>query len=1051
MKRNNLFYVLFSSTVLFVFAQALATMPTNAYVKNPAAVKPLDSSGQAAQPAAVTATFTVNSSDDHNDGTCNAGDCTLREAINAANANPGTDTIGFAIGSGAQTITPASALPTISGTVTIDGTTQPGFAGVPLIELNGTNAGESANGLAISASNCTVRGLVINRFAVQGISISGSSNTIVGNYIGTNATATPDMNIFGNGENGILIASASNMIGGTTAADRNIISGNLSGGVLILNVAATANQVRGNFIGTGATGASALPNSGDGISIVAASNNTIGGTTTGAGNVISANANGIHIIDGSATSNTIVGNFIGTNFNGTTDLGNQFAGIDIFEGTNNTIGGTTTAARNIISGNGDGIRLNNAASGTIVRGNFIGTKADGTTDLHNDSNGILINFSASNNVIGGTGAGEGNRIAFNISNGVAIDSTATGNAIQGNSIFSNQRLGINLIAGTDPANGVTANDVGDGDTGANGLQNFPILTSVNSIAGGSINIQGTLNSNASTSFRVEFFYSASCDPAGNGEGQTFIGFTDVTTNASGNASFNSTFATAVPSSAITATATRISSPTNTSEFSPCILLTATADLTITKTASPNPVTVGSNLTFTITATNNGPDAVTNAAVTDTLPSSVAFVSCNATNGGVCSGSGNNRTITFPTLASGASATITIVATVDCSLANNSTISNTATISSSVADPVPNNSSTSSTTVSHPAAQISPMSAAFAQGAASGNIAVTFPAGCGWTVASNASWITITSGNLGSGNGMVTYTITANDTGSPRMGTITVAGLTFTVTQSISNCSYSLAASQISFNPSAATASLEVTSPAGCTWKAMSDSSWIQVTSGTPGTGTGTFNYAVDANTTGSPRSGTINVEGQIFTIYQGIAFLDVPPSHPFYNEIGKLSARSVTLGCGGGNYCPDAVVTRDQMAAFIMRARGEFTPPTPGSQRFLDVPPSHPFYAFIDRMAELQITLGCGGGNYCPNNVVLREQMAAFLIRALHEPGYIPPVPGSQRFNDVPPSHPFYAHIEEMATRAITLGCSGTPPLYCPGNVVTRAQMAAFMVRALNL
>jgi hypothetical protein len=134
-----------------------------------------------------------------------------------------------------------------------------------------------------------------------------------------------------------------------------------------------------------------------------------------------------------------------------------------------------------------------------------------------------------------------------------------------------------------------------------------------------------------------------------------------------------------------------------------------------------------------------------------------------------------------------------------------------------------------------------------------------------------------------------------------------------------------------------------------------------------------------------------------------------------------------------------------------MRARGEFTPPTPGSQRFLDVPPSHPFYAFIDRMAELQITLGCGGGNYCPNNVVLREQMAAFLIRALHEPGYIPPVPGSQRFNDVPPSHPFYAHIEEMATRAITLGCSGTPPLYCPGNVVTRAQMAAFMVRAFNL
>jgi CSLREA domain-containing protein/uncharacterized repeat protein (TIGR01451 family) len=1052
MKRNNLFYVLFSCTVLFVIAQALATIPTSASGKNPATIQSSDFSGQAAQPAAVAATFTVNSSDDHNDGTCNAGDCTLREAINAANTNAGTDTIAFAIGSGAQTITPASALPAISGTVIINGTTQPGFSGVPLIEISGANVGEGISGLTINAANCTIRGLIINRFGAQGININSSGTTIAGNYIGTNAAGTAGGTGIGNAENGVLINSASNIIGGTTTADRNVISGNLGSGVVLLNVAATTNQVLGNFIGTGATGTSTVANLSDGVSIIAAPNNTIGGTTAGAGNVISGNSNGVHIIDASATGNVITGNFIGTNFNGTTDLGNQFAGIDIFEGANNTIGGNSTAARNIISGNGEGIRLNNAASGTLVQGNYIGLKGDGVTDLHNDFNGISITFSALNNMIGGTGTGEGNRIAFNGTNGVGIDSTATGNAIQGNSIFSNQRLGINLVAGTDPANGITPNDAGDGDSGANGLQNFPILTSATSMVGGSINIQGTLNSNANTSFRVEFFYSSSCDPAGNGEGQTFIGSANVTTNAGGNVSLNSTFAVAVPGgSALTATATRTSSPTNTSEFSPCLTLTAAADLTVTKTASPNPVVVGSNLTFTITATNNGPDAVTNAVVTDNLPSSVLFMSCNSTNGGVCGGTGNNRTITFPSLASGASATITIVAKVDCSLANNSTISNTASISSAVADPVPNNSSTSSTTVSHPATQISPMSASYGQAASGGSIAVTFPAGCGWTVVSNAPWIMITSSNLGSGNGTVTYTVAANDTGSSRMGTISVAGLTFTVNQSTSTCSYSLAASQISFNPSAATGSLGVTATAGCSWTALSKNSWIQVTSGSPGTGNGTFNYAVDANNTGSPRTGTINVEGQIFTIYQGITFLDVPLNHPFYNEIGKLSARGVTLGCGNGNFCPDAVVTRDQMAAFIMRARGEFNPPTPGSQRFADVPPNHPFYAFIDRMAELQITLGCGGGNYCPNNEVLREQMAAFLIRALHEPGYIPPTPGSQRFNDVLPNHPFYAHIEEMATRAITLGCSSNPPLYCPSNTVTRAQMAAFLVRAFNL
>jgi CSLREA domain-containing protein/uncharacterized repeat protein (TIGR01451 family) len=1047
MQRVRLLYLLSICTVLFAITQVVTMIPTHADVKNETASNLLN------MPIAPAATFIVNSADDHNDTACTAGDCTLREAINAANANAGTDVINFAIGSGAQTINLTSALPLITGAVTINGATQPGFAGTPLIELNGTSAGESANGLHIFASNCVVRGLVINRFGLQGISLLGSSNTIVGNYLGTNAAGNTGGS-FGNGENGVLISSPSNIIGGTATADRNVISGNLGNGVLILNGGASANQVLGNYIGTNATGTVAVANLGDGISIIASPNNIIGGSTPGAGNVISGNANGIHITDSTAVGNLIMGNFIGTDFNGLNDVGNQFAGIDIsFEGASNTIGGSASGERNIISGNGTGVLMVGTATGNLVRGNLIGLKGDGVTPLPNDSDGIRIAFSSINNIIGGTSTGQGNRAAFNRANGIFISSSATGNSIQGNSIFSNDLLGINLVAGADPANGVTPNDSGDGDVGANDLQNFPILTASSSLAGGGVNIQGSLNSNPGTTFRLEFFYSAACDPAGNGEGQTFVGFTNVTTNGSGNVSFNENFATSVPGgSAVTATATRTASPFNTSEFSPCFTSTSLADLTITKTASPNPVTVGSNITFTLTAINNGPDAVTSAVVTDNLPASVAFVSCNATNSGLCGGSGNNRLITFPTLAAGATATITIVAKVDCALAHNSTISNTATISSAVTDPVANNSATSVTTVSHPAPQISPTSQDFAIAGGTGNISVTFPAGCGWTAVSNETWITINSGSSGLGNGMVTYTVAANGTGSPRSGTVTVAGLTFTVNQSVMACSYSLPSTSASFNPSAGMGSFEVIAPGGCSWKAISNVPWIQITTGNL-SGNGTATFTIDNNAAASPRSGTITVEGLTFTVFQGITFLDVPVGHPFYNEIGKLSARSVTLGCGDGNYCPDATVTREQMAAFIMRALGEFSPPPPAMQRFDDVPPTHPFYAFIDRMAVLQITLGCSANPplYCPINTVSREQMAAFIIRALHEPGYIPPPPASQRFNDVPPENPFYAHIEEMAVRGITLGCSANPPLYCPTNTVTRAQMAAFLVRAFNL
>jgi hypothetical protein len=176
-------------------------------------------------------------------------------------------------------------------------------------------------------------------------------------------------------------------------------------------------------------------------------------------------------------------------------------------------------------------------------------------------------------------------------------------------------------------------------------------------------------------------------------------------------------------------------------------------------------------------------------------------------------------------------------------------------------------------------------------------------------------------------------------------------------------------------------------------------------------------------------------------------FSDVPTDYPFYTEISNIAYRQITVGCGGGNYCPSDFVTRGQMAAFIMRSLGEFDPPTPPTQRFNDVLPDNTFYAFIDRLAALGITVGCGGGNYCPNDLVTRGQMAAFIMRGIGI--FDPPTPAAQRFTDVPPDYLFYAFIDQMAVRGVTAGCGSTN--YCPNDFVTRAQMAAFLVRGFGL
>jgi hypothetical protein len=338
------------------------------------------------------------------------------------------------------------------------------------------------------------------------------------------------------------------------------------------------------------------------------------------------------------------------------------------------------------------------------------------------------------------------------------------------------------------------------------------------------------------------------------------------------------------------------------------------------------------------------------------------------------------------------------------------------------------------------------------GAAGGmnSVNVITATGCTWAATSNAGFITIDSGSSGSGNGTVNYSVGAN-TGPARMGTMTIAGLTFTVTQD-SGCTFTLDQDHQSLAGNGGLGTVNVTAlDSACAWTASTTATFIHITSGSAGSGNGSVQYSVDANLGTTIRSDTITIAGHTFTVYQGIDFLDVPSNHPFYNEIGMLSARGVTLGCGNGNYCPNDPVTREQMAAFILRATGEFDPPPPSSQRFNDVPPQNVFYNFIDRLAVLQITLGCTPDHlfYCPSDPVKREQMAAFLLRGLGE--FDPPTPGSQRFNDVPPANVFYNFIDRLAVLQITLGCTPDHVMYCPSDSVTRAQMAAFLVRAFNL
>ncbi len=333
----------------------------------------------------------------------NSGDGSLRECIIKANLNPGT-TITFNItaaanqSSGANSwwrITPTTALPTITAANTvIDATTQTSNRGNtntlgPEVELNGATVGAGGwdgFGVASPATGVIIRGFIINQWSGSGISLWSGSGTIRGNYIGTNYAGTSAL---ANTSYGLYLNTNGNTVGGTSAADRNVIAGNGGPGIYIVS---NSNTVQGNYIGVNASAGAIVANSGHGVQILSgATGNTIGGTAAGAGNVIAGNgADGIN--HSSTGSNTVQGNYIGTNASSAT-LSNGGNGIAISAGTLN-VGNASESQSNIIGPNsGAGINLAggtvNLAGSVTVRGNMAlasGTLAMGSATLNLSGN-----------------------------------------------------------------------------------------------------------------------------------------------------------------------------------------------------------------------------------------------------------------------------------------------------------------------------------------------------------------------------------------------------------------------------------------------------------------------------------------------------------------------------------------------------------------------------------------------------------------------------------------------------------------------------------------
>lgn len=555
----------------------------------------------------------------------------LRAAINTANAvaSPPRDTIVFAIPGGTiHTILLDSALAPVTDVgVVIDGYTHPGTIpnslamgnnSVLKVELRNVTVGTLV-GISVQADSCTIRGLAICdwRYGIRLVS-TAEDCVVEGNWLGFTASGSAP----GNAIAGVAVDGSRNTIGGTLPAARNVASGNGHG--VFLFPTAQYNTVEGNYIGTDIGGAAAVANVQSGIALSGADSNSIGGSSPGTGNLISGNGAYELIMQAGAVGNSIAGNVIGLDASGSNVLAVANYGIELSDGSGNTIGGTVAGARNTITGFAvcNVFFQNDATKFNRVQGNLIGSDSSGLVALSNPGVGIGLVQSDSNTVggmtaadrnyfvgldlgavqlltgaqanlvvgnwvglntagtalgngftqiyiqdswsnqIGTTDWASGNVIANSAISAVRVVGTSAFNSILSNSVYSNGALALDLAG-----DGVTANDSADGDTGPNGLQNYPVLEFAHASAGQTI-VQGTLNTTPNEPFLIQVFANAVCASPGYGEGATLCDSFTISTNVFGICIFNHGMLVDPPVG-VWLTATATSQNGETSEFSPC--------------------------------------------------------------------------------------------------------------------------------------------------------------------------------------------------------------------------------------------------------------------------------------------------------------------------------------------------------------------------------------------------------------------------------------------------------------------------------------------------
>lgn len=524
----------------------------------------------------------------------------FREALAVVNQEPGAQTVGFAIPpeewwlfDGEAVLRLEDGAFVVSGDhTTLDFTTQtaaygdtnPNGGEVGIYGLQPNGWGIAA--IFVSGNDCVIKGLGRVMQRGYGVEISGDRNRVIGCTITGSLYAGVIVEGFQNAP------ATDNVIGGTEPGEGNVLSGGNCGV-----------RVDGPCDGTVVVGNTIVGSPYAGVQVRGAYccewftpvNTRIGGPTPEEGNWIADNGKfgeegfplGTQVEVEWAIGTLVEGNTIGTTEAGDAAYpgGSGTAGVSIRESE------TTVVRGNLISGmrkegvnhyDGDvfgvGISVFGPNTGVEILGNLVGTDASGTVAVPNLS-GISLGWfqgDPSGAVIGGASPGEGNTIAFNETRGVVVSSGTEGVAIRGNSIHSNGDVGIDLLTSTG-AGGVTANDLGDVDAGANGLQNFPVLTSAES-DGSSVEVTGSLNSGASGDYVVDLYAGVACDPSGHGEGRSYLGSVAVTTDAAGNASVAASLpASVAEGDVVTATATEVATG-NTSEFSACVSVEAAAPL-----------------------------------------------------------------------------------------------------------------------------------------------------------------------------------------------------------------------------------------------------------------------------------------------------------------------------------------------------------------------------------------------------------------------------------------------------------------------------------------